>query len=126
MKIEELKKYPFSIRPLTPEEGGGILIKFLDFDSCFSDGETVEEAISNGYEALNDCIESMIAWKMPIPNPYDYLKKPKGKIALRLSKTLHAELIERAEQEQVSMNYLAALLIAEGLGARRMQQPPSK
>ena len=65
MKIEELKKYSFTTRPLTPEEGGGILIKFLDFNNCFSDGETIEEA-------LNDCIESMKAWNMNIPEPFSY------------------------------------------------------
>ena len=122
MKLEKLKKYPFITRPLTPEEGSGILIKFLDFNNCFSDGETIEEALKNGYEALNDCIESMKAWNMPIPEPFSYLKnesKQNGKIALRLSKSLHTELAMRAKEEDVSMNFLAALLIAEGLGARK-------
>lgn len=122
MKIEELKKYPFTTRPLTPEEGSGILIKFLDFNNCISDGETIEEALKNGYEALNDCIESMKAWNMPIPKPFSYLNnesKQNGKIALRLSRSLHTELALRAKEEDVSMNFLAALLIAEGLGARK-------
>lgn len=124
MDYKDLKKYPFTTRPLLPEEGGGILIKFLDFDGCMSDGENMDEAIKNGYEALKDCIDAMKEWNMPIPKPFDYLKKEKnhsGKIALRLSKSLHSELAERAKKENVSMNFLAALLIAEGLGMKRQR-----
>ena len=56
------------------------------------------------------------------PEPFSYLKnepKQNGKIALRLSKSLHTELALRAKEEDVSMNFLAALLIAEGLGVRK-------
>jgi antitoxin HicB len=37
--------YPFRVRPLTDEEGGGYLIAFPDLPGCLSDGETIEEAI---------------------------------------------------------------------------------
>ena len=43
-----MKDYPFEIRPLTTEEGGGYFISYPDFDMCVSDGETIEEAIING------------------------------------------------------------------------------
>lgn len=42
----------FKIRELTEEEGGGFLIEFPDFPGCISDGETREEAIENGLDAL--------------------------------------------------------------------------
>jgi antitoxin HicB len=122
MTREELEKYPFELSKLSEEDGGGYLISYTDFNECISDGETIEEALKNGYEALIDCIESMKAWNMPIPEPFSYLKnesKQNGKIALRLSKSLHTELAMRAKEEDVSMNFLAALLIAEGLGARK-------
>lgn len=40
--------YPFEVRPLTAEEGGGFLITYPDFSDCIADGETVEEALENG------------------------------------------------------------------------------
>ena len=43
--------YPFEIRPLSPEEGG-IFISYPDFSDCLSDGESVEEALTNGKDAL--------------------------------------------------------------------------
>jgi len=44
----DVPKYPFEIRGLTKEEGGGYLITFPDMPGCMSDGETVEEAIHTG------------------------------------------------------------------------------
>ena len=41
-----MKDYPFEVRPLTIEEGGGYFISYPDFDMCVSDGETIEEAIA--------------------------------------------------------------------------------
>ena len=46
--MTKLADYPFEIRPLSSEDGGGFLISFPDFAECISDGETVEEAIANG------------------------------------------------------------------------------
>jgi antitoxin HicB len=47
-----LNDYPFEVRPLSKEEGGGYLIEFPDLPGCISDGETPEEAIRNGQDAL--------------------------------------------------------------------------
>jgi antitoxin HicB len=40
------------IRPLTQEEGGGYLIEFPDYPGCMADGETPEEAMAKGRDAL--------------------------------------------------------------------------
>ena len=39
--------YPLEIRPLTAEEGGGILATVPDLPGCMADGETPEEAIAD-------------------------------------------------------------------------------
>jgi hypothetical protein len=44
--------YRFTVRPLPEEEGGGYLIEFPDLPGCMSDGETIEEAITNGIDAI--------------------------------------------------------------------------
>ena len=52
-----LDQYQFVVRPLSKEEGGGFLVEYPDLPGCMSDGETVEEAVKNGREALRDCLE---------------------------------------------------------------------
>ncbi len=44
-------------------------ISFPDFPGCVSVGKTIEEAISNGVEALNFHIEGMIEESFEIPMP---------------------------------------------------------
>jgi antitoxin HicB len=61
--------YRFAVRPLTEEDGGGYLIEFPDLPGCMSDGETIEEAIANGIEAMQGWIEAMRAEGHPIPQP---------------------------------------------------------
>jgi hypothetical protein len=51
--MRNLDDYPFEIRPLSAVDGGGFLITDPDFNVCMSDGETVEEAIANGRDALS-------------------------------------------------------------------------
>ena len=51
--------YPFAIRPLTKDKGGGYLIEFPDLPGCISDGDTVEEAIGNGQDAKRTWIAAM-------------------------------------------------------------------
>jgi antitoxin HicB len=44
--------YPYILKPLSPEDGGGYLIEFPDLPGCMSDGETEEEAIFMGKDAV--------------------------------------------------------------------------
>jgi len=125
--MEELYRYPFEVRPLDPEEGGGYLVTFPDIPGCMSDGETPEEAIRNGLDALRATLEALEEWGRPIPEPGS-AAKASGRMALRLPKSLHAKLIARARQDGVSINTEAVTLIAEGLGrraARDGDEPPA-
>jgi antitoxin HicB len=120
MKRDDLKleQYRFTVRPMTADEGTGYLIDFPDVPLCMSDGATVEEAIANGRDALKCCLLTMKEFGDPIPKPGS-AEASSGQFRLRVPKTMHARLTRRAEQEGVSLNTLAATLIAEGLGKRR-------
>jgi antitoxin HicB len=106
-------KYPFEMRPLTEDEGGGWLITFPDLPGCMSDGETPEDAIKNGEDALKRWIQACKDTERDIPEPGD---SGSGKFITRIPKSLHARLISRAKQEGVSMNALVSSFIAECIG----------
>lgn len=59
--------YRFTVRPLGAGEGGGYLIEFPDLPGCMSDGETVEEAIESGVDAMRGWIQVMQAEGRPVP-----------------------------------------------------------
>ena len=62
-------QYPFNISTLPADEGGGYLIEFPDLPGCISDGETIDEAIANGKEALLSWIETAKQHGDEIPQP---------------------------------------------------------
>ncbi len=107
--------YPFEMRPLAAEEGGGWLVTYPDLPGCMSDGETPEEAIANGKDALNAWLEAAAESGREIPVPGEL---PSGKFIARVPRSLHARLSARAKQEGVSMNALVSAFLAESLGRR--------
>jgi len=111
----KVPQYPFEIRALTGEEGGGFLITFPDLPGCMSDGETIAEAIINGAEAETAWLQAAEKWGDPIPKAGE---GQSGKFVQRLPKSLHARLAARARQEGVSMNTLVTAVLAEALGRK--------
>ena len=118
--MHALTDYPFEIRPLTSKEGGGFLISYTDFAECISDGETVQEALANGQDALKSTIEALQSMAMPVPAPNSG-GVASGKFVARVPKTIHAQLATRAKAEGVSLNTLVLAFVAQGLGQRTAQ-----
>jgi len=113
--MSKLSDYPFEVRPLSSEEGGGYLISFPDFAECISDGESVDEAIENGRDALMATIAALKSRKLRVPAPNGG-GVASGKFVARVPKTVHAQLATRARAEGVSLNALVLTFIAQGLG----------
>ena len=101
--------------PLAKEDGGGFLISFPDLPGCMSDGETIEEAIMNGREALRDCLEVFKESGRKIPKP----SIEAAQWRQRLPRTLYSKLTKQAESEGVSINSLVTAIIAEAIGAKQ-------
>ena len=110
--------YPFEVRPLSADEGGGFLISYPDFVECISDGETVEDALLNGADALKATIAALKAKGFAVPAPNGG-SVASGKFVARVPKTVHARLTSRAKAEGVSLNALVLAFIAEGLGRKQ-------
>jgi len=62
-----MEQYPFTMRLLSIDEGGGYLIEFPDVPGCMSDGETPEEAIVNGRDALKCTLLTLKEFGRPLP-----------------------------------------------------------
>lgn len=116
MKIEEssISAYPFVIRPLDAADGGGFFIEYPDLPGCVSDGETPEDALRNGRDAVKAYLRSCAKHGDPVPKPGG----ASGQWRQRVPRSLHARLVARAKHEGVSLNSLVTAIIAEGLGRR--------
>ena len=113
----ELKTLPrFEIRPLSDVEGGGYLVEFPDYPGCVSDGETPEQAIEEGRDALASYLRTLEELGRPVPVTGEVYG---GQWRQRVPKSLHAALARRAEREGVSLNMLVTTMLAEGIGRRQ-------
>jgi antitoxin HicB len=118
MKVRTPRKtdeYRITIRPLSKDEGGGYLVEYPEIPGCMSDGETIEEAIANGREALRDCLAVFRESGRPAPRP----SIEAAQWRQRLPRTLYQKLTEQAKSEGVSINSLVTAMIAEAIGSRR-------
>ena len=110
--------YPFEIRPLSEEEGGGHAITFPDLPGCQSDGATPEEAIRNGRDALESWLAVARDFGDEPPKPISAVS---GRFVQRVPRSLHAQLIAQAKAEGVSLNTLMVFLVSQGLGRRQAE-----
>lgn len=107
--------YPFEIRPLSKDEGGGYGISFPDLPGCWSDGATPEKAVENGRDALASWLTVAQEFRDELPKPFSTVS---GRFVQRVPRSLHAQLIARAKAEGVSLNTLVVSLVSEGIGQR--------
>lgn len=115
MKKIKIPDYPFTIRHLASDEGGGYLIEYPDLPGCMSDGETPEEAIKNGQDAAACWILAAQESGRTIPKP-GQLETQSGKWVQRVPKSIHLRLVEKAKAEGVSLNTLVISILAESMG----------
>lgn len=52
---------------LTPAENGGYTVTVPTLPGCFTEGDTYEEALSNAREAIELCLEQLLADGEDIP-----------------------------------------------------------
>ena len=110
-------KYPITIEA-APE--GGYFVMIEDLPGCYSQGETVEEAITMIEEARRLWIEVSYEDGQVIPLPRDN-REYSGKFFIRAPKSLHRELAQEAYREGVSLNQFLVATLSKAVGARESQ-----
>jgi antitoxin HicB len=105
-------KYPVTVEE-APE--GGFFVHIEDLPGCYSQGETVEEALAMIEDARRLWIESMYEDENEIPLPRSK-QEYSGKFIVRVPVSLHRKLDHIAVKEGVSLNQyiVSALSISVG------------
>lgn len=104
--------YPFVVHPLSQEDGGGYLITFPDLPGCMSDGETPEEALENGRDAVHAWLETARAFGDPIPQPSTRSEQAS---ILRFPESVSRKLAAHARQRKVSIDDIVISFVTDAL-----------
>lgn len=93
---------------IIPEEDGYYAARFPDFPGIITGGNTPEEALRQAREALTVTLETMRERKIPPPVPKHRFS---GQFNVRVPRSLHRALVQKAEEEGVSLNALVTHLL---------------
>ena len=107
-------EYDKKLRRLTDDEGGGWFAEIPSLPGCMSDGETPEEAVTNLNDAKRAWIDTVLELGREVPEPVS--DEYSGQIRVRMPKSLHKSLSERAKEENVSLNQLIIYHLSRGVG----------
>ncbi len=110
LRIEE---YPFQIRPLTTDEGGGYLVSYPDLPGCNSDGETPEQAIVNGRDAVRSYLLTCSTYGDPIPQPGTV--GATSRLWETLPEPLRVRLLKQAERDEMRIEEVLPRAVEQGL-----------
>jgi predicted HicB family RNase H-like nuclease len=115
---KEAHRYPFDLSLVSFEAGDREFIAtFKDYPDIIGSGASAEEAMKEAYgnlavylEYLSDEGENIVPPSVKLPS-----EEPSGRITLRMTKSLHAALIKRADKEGMSVNSVANEALAKYL-----------
>lgn len=114
---DNLFGYQVRLYQLNEEDGGGWAAEVPELPGCFSDGETPEEALVNVRDAILGWMEIAKEDGKTIPPPGESIDlQYSGKFTVRVPKTLHKKLVEKANEENISLNQLVNFLLSYNLG----------
>jgi len=109
--------YPYT---LEPQEGGGYLVQFADFEEAFTEGATEEEAAFNAAEVLSLVIEQRLADGQSILWPSPAEGRPVASPQARVQVAL---LLRKAREEQGrTLAEMARALQTSWPSAQRLEQ----
>ena len=107
-RIDHYLNLPYTIElQRDPEEGWFVQVRELR--RCMSQGEKAEEAIAMIQEAMELWLEVALEDGLLIPEPRAD-ESYSGTFVVRVPRSLHRELVERAAQDGVSLNQYGARL----------------
>lgn len=115
-----VSNYPIEVSPLSEEEGGGFQALFPPLAHSFVGyGATQQEAILELQAIVPSFLELMAETEQTLPEvaPERGWDQFSGKFNVRVAKMLHAQLVELAEDQGVSLNSLVQTILTSGATA---------
>jgi antitoxin HicB len=119
--LEDYLTLPYTIE-LVPDPDGGWFVAVKELPGCMSQGDTEEEALEMIRDAMEGWIAVALEDDMKIPEPRN-LEDYSGKFVVRMPRSLHRELVERAAEEDTSLNQYINVLLAHAIGDRVPARP---
>lgn len=103
--MRKKKKISYLITIVWSEEDQCYIAEAPELEGCVTHGSSIDEAARQAQDAIESWIRVAKKLNHPIPEPVA-TRRVSGKFNVRLPRNLHKELVIKAAQEKVSLNYL--------------------
>lgn len=107
---------------LAKQKEGGYLVRFSDFPEAITQGDTLEEALNEAVDCLEEAIANRIEMKLDIPAPSP-LKKNQYSISLHTTFAVKTALYITMREQKLSNILLAKKLHCDEKEIRRLLDP---
>ncbi len=111
--IEYYMALPYRLEILPDLDEGGFVVRYPDLPGCITVGDTMIDALKNAEDAKREWLATAIEEGINIQEP-ETLEHYSGQFKLRIPKSLHRSLAERAKAEGTSMNQYCLYLLSQG------------
>jgi antitoxin HicB len=115
--LEYYMSLPYQIEIYPEPDGSGYTAVIPELPGCMTCADTIDEL----WEMID---EAKMGWLEVSLEDGDYIPEPapvevqeySGKFVVRMPTSLHCQLVNRAKQEETSLNQLVVMILADGMG----------
>lgn len=115
--MKDLKYYlslPYKLEIVPDVEEGGYAARYPDLPGCITCADTMDVLMKNAEDAKKIWLESALEDGIKINEPTGKnISEYSGQFKLRIPKSLHKNLADRARQEGISMNQYCLFLLSQ-------------
>ena len=116
-RARELAARPYTFT-LAQGEDAVWTTQVMELPGVIAEGDTPDEAIAEGREALSGMIAYYIDEGRTVPEPFE-TREFSGRTELRLNPELHRRVVKLAAEQGVSLNRWLAAAVADAAGTGR-------
>jgi predicted RNase H-like HicB family nuclease len=113
-RVRSIMRKPYH-KTIVGDDADGYLGMVTELDGCVTAGETEAEALELLQDAMEAWLIRAVEAGTPVPEPTPAVPDVSGKMLLRMPRSLHQRLLQRAAEEGTSANQLAVAILARGL-----------
>ncbi len=116
--LEYYMSLPYKVEIYPEEDGTGYTAVIPELPGCMTSADSYQELSEMISEAKELWLEVVLEEGMYIPEPAPAeTEEYSGRFVLRIPRSLHRQLVERATRENTSLNQLVLTLLAESINA---------
>jgi len=114
--VERYLRLPYTIQ-LRQYDDGTFFAEVAELPGCMTEADTAEEALEMIRDAMAGWIEVALSEGLPVPEPAAETEYS-GRFLVRAPRTLHRDLVRRAQAEGTSLNQFVVVTLSRALGGR--------